>query len=81
MCVCACSVVSDSSEIPETVDHQAPLSMEVFRQELWSRLPLPTPGDLPNPGIKRESPALAGRFFTTSAIWKAHLKTCTVYLL
>ena len=81
MCVCACSVVSDSSEIPETVDHQAPLSMEVFRQELWSRLPLPTPGDLPNPGIKRESPALAGRFFTTSAIWEAHLKTCTVYLL
>ena len=82
MCVCTCSVVSGSSETPETVAHQAPLSMEVFRQELWSGLPLPTPGDLPSPGIERESlmsPALAGGFFTTSAVWEAHLK-CVVYL-
>ena len=35
------------------------------RQEYWSRLPFPPPGDLPNPGIERTSPALAGRFFTT----------------
>ena len=34
-----------------TVAHQAPLSMEFFRQEYWSRLPFPTPEDLPNPGI------------------------------
>ena len=53
--------------IPWTVAHQTPLSMEFFRQDYWSRLPFPTPGDLPNPGIKPlslASSALAGRFFT-----------------
>ena len=44
---------------------QAPLSMGFSRQEYWSGLPLHSPGDLPNPGIKPASPALAGRFFTT----------------
>ena len=39
--------------------------MEVFRQEYWSGLPFPTPGDLPDPGIEPGSPALAGRIFTT----------------
>ena len=50
--------------------HQAPLSMEFSRQEYWSWLPFPTPGDLPNPWIKPgslASPELAGGFFTTSA--------------
>ena len=37
---------------------QAPLSMGCFRQEYWSGLPLPSPGDLPNPGIEPTSPAL-----------------------
>ena len=37
---------------------QAPLSMVFSRQGYWSRLPFPSPGDLPNPGIKRRSPAL-----------------------
>ena len=41
-----------------TVAHQAPLSMEFSRQEYWSGLPLPFPGDLPNPGIEPGSPAL-----------------------
>ena len=41
--------------IPWTVAHQTPLSMEFFRQDYWSRLPFPTPGDLPNPGIKTVS--------------------------
>ena len=45
--------------------HQVPLSMEFPRQEYWSGLPFPTPGDLPVPGIQLESAALAGRFFTT----------------
>ena len=36
------------------------------RQEYWSGLLFPSPGDLPDPGIKPESPALAGRFFTTA---------------
>ena len=37
----------------------------ISRQEHWRGLPFPSPGDLPDPGIKLESPALAGRFFTT----------------
>ena len=47
-----------------TVAHQAPLSKGFPRQEYWSGLPFPAPGDLPDPGIKPESPALAGGFFT-----------------
>ena len=53
---------------PMTVTYQAPLSMEFSKQEYWSRLPFPTPGDLPNPEIKLVSltfPALADGFFTT----------------
>ena len=60
-----------------TVAHQAPLSMGFSRQEYWSGLPWPPPGDLPDPGIKPASlvsPAVAGRLFTTSATWEAHLK-------
>ena len=48
--------------------------MEVSRQEYWSALLFPSPGDLPDPGIKAmslASPALACGFFTTSAIWDA----------
>ena len=52
-------------ETPWTVSCQIPLSMEFPRQECWSRLPFPTPGDLPNPGIKPLTPALAGGFFIT----------------
>ena len=50
-----------------TVAHQVPLSMGFSRQEYWSGLPSPPPGDLLDPGIKPESlisPALAGRFFS-----------------
>ena len=48
---------------PWTVVYQAPLSMGYLKQEYWSGLPFPSPGDLPNPGIKPVPPALAGRFF------------------
>ena len=41
-----------------TVAYQAPLSMGFSRQEYWSGLPFPSPGDLPNPGIEAGSPAL-----------------------
>ena len=51
------SVVS-SSAVSCTVAHQAPLSMEFSRQEYWSGLPFPSPGDLSDPGIKLGSPAL-----------------------
>ena len=50
---------------PWTVAHQAPLSMRFPRQEYWSGLPIPSPGDLLNPGTEPISPALAGRCFTT----------------
>ena len=43
---------------PWAVAHQAPLSMEFSRQEYWSGLPVPSSGDLPNPGIKPRSPEL-----------------------
>ena len=55
---------------PWTVACQAPLSMGFSRQEYWSGLPCPPPGDLPDPGIEPSSlmsPASAGGFFTTSA--------------
>ena len=42
--------------------------MEFLRQEYKSRLPFPSPGDLPDPGIEPASPALAGGFFTTGTI-------------
>ena len=52
------SVLSDSFATPWTVAHQAPPSMEFSRQEYWSELPFPSPGDLPNPGIEPRPPAL-----------------------
>ena len=48
-----------------TVTHQAPLSVGLSRQEHWSKLPFPPPGDLPDPGIESASPVLVDRFFTT----------------
>ena len=62
MCVCARSVLSDSVT-PWTVARQAPLSLGFSRQEYWSELPFPSPGDLPIPGIKPTSHAFEGRFF------------------
>ena len=53
------------SVTPWAVAHQAPLSIEFPRQEYWSELLFPPPGCLPNPEIESESPALAGRFFTS----------------
>ena len=50
--------------IPWTVVNQAPLLMGFSRQQYWSGLPFPSPGDLSNPGIEPVSPALAGGFFT-----------------
>ena len=52
---------------PWTVAQQAPLSMGFPRQEYWSGLPFPSSRDLPDPGIKSASPALAGGFFTTNS--------------
>ena len=67
MCVCVLSHVW-LFVTPWTAACQALLSVECSRQEYWSGLPYPTPGNLPNPGIQPRSlasPALAGGFFTT----------------
>ena len=50
--------MSDSFVMPWTVAYQAPLSMGFPRQEYWSGLPFPPPGDLPDPEIKPRSPIL-----------------------
>ena len=57
-----------------TVACQAPLSVGFSRQDYWSGLSCPLPGDVPDPGIKPASllsPALAGELFTTHATWEA----------
>ena len=74
LCV-SCDVLSHFSRVRNrvilwTAAHQSPLSTGFSRQEYLHRLPSPLPGDLPNPGIEPASlasPALASRFFTTSA--------------
>ena len=63
MCVLNCIQLS---EAPWTAAHQAPLSMGFPRQEYWSGLPYPSPGDLPKPGIEPESSALAGGLKNTT---------------
>ena len=67
-----CSVTSDSATLC-AIARQAPLSMGFFRQEYWSGLPFPPPGNLHDPGIEPSSLAslaLAGRFFTTEPLGK-----------
>ena len=64
-----------------TVARQVPLSIGFSRQEYWSGLQSPPPGDLPDPGIEPASPALAGELFTTEPPGKPnwhqqHLGTC-----
>ena len=61
-------------ETPWTIDHQVPLSMGFSRQEYWSGLPFPPPGNLLDPGLERTSlmsPALAGGSLTSTP-WEAH---------
>ena len=67
VCVCVCAVMSVSLRPHGLLAYPATLSMEFSRQEYWGGLPFPAPGNLPDPGIKSASPALAGRFFTTEA--------------
>ena len=69
--LCVCAQALNRVQLfatPWTAAHQTPLSMGFPRQEYWSGLPFPTPGDLPDPGIELTSlapPALAGMFSTT----------------
>ena len=63
--------MSDSFDTSLTVAYKAPLSMGFPRQEHWSGLPFPLPGELSNPGIKPASPALADGFFTSEPSGKS----------
>ena len=66
---------------PWTVISQAPLSMGFSRQQYWSGMPCPPPGDLSNLGIKPASlmsPALAAGFFTTAAAAAKSLQSCPI---
>ena len=79
VCVCAPSLFSRVRPFSTfwTVARRDPLSMGFSRQEYWSGLLCPPPGDLPDPGIEPVSlmsPSLAGGFFTASAIKK--IDTC-----
>ena len=61
VCVCVCVLVAHCVQLfvtPWTVACQSPQSMKFSRQEYWSGLPSPSPGDLPNSGIEPGSPAL-----------------------
>ena len=64
--LCCCLVAQSCLTLQphRTVAPQAPLSMGFSRQEYWSGLPFPPPGDLPHPGVQSASSALAGGFFT-----------------
>ena len=72
-CICSAQLLSRVQLflIPWTVARQAPLSVGFSRQEYWNGWPILPPGDLPDPGIERVSPALAGGFFTTEPLRKA----------
>ena len=56
----------------DCIGHQAPLSMGFPRQEYWSGLPFPSPGDLPDPGIEPGSPALEADALTSEPSGKPH---------
>ena len=85
--VCMCAVLGHFSQVqlfvtPWTAAHQAPLSMGFSRQEYWSGLPCPPLGELPDLGIKPMSlmsPALSGRFLTTSTTWEAKLNVHDIH--
>ena len=82
VCVCVCVRMHAVSHVqlfasPCTVAQQAPLSLEFSRQEYWSWLPFPSPGDLPHPQMEARSSALANGLFTTEPPGKPMMyRTC-----
>ena len=78
MSVCVCTHLLSQVQLFETtwtVSSQAPLFMGLSQQEYLSGLSLPTPGDLPDPGMEpasSEAPASAGCFFTTEPLGKPY---------
>ena len=77
---CYCCLVAKSCPTfcdPRTVARQSSLSMGFSRQEYWSGLPFPSPGNFPDPGVEPRSPALADSFFTSEPPGKSSV-VCTV---
>jgi len=72
------SVMSDSAT-PWTVAHHAFLSMPFSRQEYWSGLPFPSPGDLSNPGIEPRTPILQADSIPSEPRGKPDFMRCTQY--
>ena len=66
---------------PWTVAYRAPQSMEFSRQEYWSGLPFPSPGDLPNPGIEPGSPALQADALLSEPPLRGHKNNLPLQLL
>ena len=64
-----------------TVAHQAPLSLEFSRQEDWSGLPFPAPGDLPNPGIESRTPTFQADSLPSEKVGKplSFISVCFIY--
>ena len=83
VCVCARGVVSQRSATPWTAANQAPLSMRFPRQEYWSVLPFPSPGDLLHLRIEPASlvSCIAGRFFTTGPTREAPVSEYSHFIL
>ena len=79
--LCSRQVMFSSFVTLWTVALRAPLSMEFPRQEYWSVLPFPSPGDLPNPGTELMYPAVAGRFFITEPPGKPFISIEPVKLM
>ena len=78
VCLCACLVPQSYPTLCDPMDCSPPGSSihEIFQARILEWVPFPTPGDLPDPGIKPislASPALAGRFFYHCATWEAYM--------
>ena len=74
-------LVVSNSATPWTVAHQAPPSMEFSRQQYWSGLPFPAPGDLPDPGIEPRSPALQADALPSEPPGKPQFTPITLFCL
>ena len=72
VCVYVCLAVT-----PLTVAHQALLSLGFPRQEYWSGLPFPPPGDLPDLGIEPRSPALQADSLPSEPLGKPNVRHCS----
>ena len=74
--VCVCSVASDSLSLLDCSPSGSSVHGNFFRQEYWSWLPFPTPGDLPDPGIEPKSLASSYSPFTSDeTVKQSHLKS------